>query len=133
MVCPLFLFVLKGTSQFRSSSSSLLSSVSSKFIYCRFLSQHATELRAFKHATLSAFSSKVVYAFQAGKFLALEARATYVFSIFLPFCSKRIKTSCLRTTKIENVKRYEELWVKTNFLNVFVALYLADVKVRRTS
>ena len=42
--------------------------------------------------------------------------------IFLPFCSKRIKTSCLRTTKIENVKRYEELWVKTNFFNVFVAL-----------
>ena len=86
-----------------SSFSSLLSSVSSKFTYFVIFSQkhdsqYATELPDFQSATLSSFSNmhgtthtEVVYAHQASTFLALEARGTHIFALFLPFCLKRSK------------------------------------------
>ena len=110
-----------------SSSSPLLSSVSLRLIYFVIFSQkhdsqNATELPAFKPAALSSFSIKYGWHriqksfvrftnriwlwLQAGTFRALEPRKTQVFSNFPPFCSKKMKTSCVCMTKISNVKNY---------------------------
>jgi len=51
--------------------------------------------------------TKVVYAHQASLFRALETRGTHIFPLFplfLPFCSKKIKTSWVHMTKIGNVQ-----------------------------
>lgn len=83
-----------------SSSSSLLSSISSRFIYfhCFFLSHYATEQLSFKHPTPSLFSftygrhriQKWFMHFKQVHFM-LTKQEEDVFSTFLPFCSERSK------------------------------------------
>jgi len=88
------LLIPKGTLQFKGDGAL-------RFIYVvifsqKYDSQYATELPAFKFATIIVFKyetqhAEVIYAHQASIFRAIEARGKRIFQPFPPFCFKRSK------------------------------------------